>query len=467
MLTITRLLEVGRVLSKANEAKLRAAVDALSAVLSALGPAKEAVDRSFENRRVLLAGALEDEAEAANPGAEYYPTPWVVDVFDTHFVYCAQGDYYDRTYAIDDSGVVTMGAPMEVTPRMVYDPAPADAGAEDGMAESAIVGDIQPLVESGTLRESSTANLKLIAPGWGSSGYYPADVLRRDGPAVFTAGTQMFWDHPTNAEEAARPEGSLSRLAAQLETDARWEDNGPAGPGLYARAKVYERYAGDLADIAEDIGVSIRASGAMKSGEADGRKGPIVERIVSARSVDFVTRPGAGGRVLELFEAAGRRAPAAPRPAADGRDSNQEQSSMTEAEAQALRETVAAQTAELARLREGQLLRDAREFAARRLAGIDLPQITRDRLSENLARNPVTRDGALDTAAFGTRIDEAAAAEARYIEQLTGTGRVRELGATNAGGGEPQPVTEAQLAQQFVALGMSEAAAQVAAKGGV
>ena len=35
----------------------------------------------------------------------------------------------------------------------------------------------------------------------GSSGYYPADVLRRDGPIAFPAGTHVYLDHPTSDEE--------------------------------------------------------------------------------------------------------------------------------------------------------------------------------------------------------------------------------------------------------------------------
>ena len=52
--------------------------------------------------------------------------------------------------------------------------------------------------------------------------------------------------------------------------------------------------------MADDIGVSIRASGEVK--EADGER--IVTKLTEARSVDFVTKAGRGGRVIEVLESA-------------------------------------------------------------------------------------------------------------------------------------------------------------------
>jgi len=46
--------------------------------------------------------------------------------------------------------------------------------------------------------------------------------------------------------------------------------------------------------------VSIRAMGKANPGEAEGRKGSVVESLTHARSVDFVTFAGAGGAVESL-----------------------------------------------------------------------------------------------------------------------------------------------------------------------
>lgn len=180
--------------------------------------------------------------------------------------------------------------------------AQADGGQDEKLVES-LDGEFVALREK-ALRRDGTASLRLIGPGWGSSGYYPVETLQRDGPQVFRAGTKMYWNHPTMAEESERPEGDLRDLAAVLVSDARWEEAGAAGPGLYADAKVFGQYSQAVEELAPHIGVSIRASGRATTGEVEGRKGPIISALTAARSVDFVTEPGAGGRIVALFEAA-------------------------------------------------------------------------------------------------------------------------------------------------------------------
>jgi hypothetical protein len=56
--------------------------------------------------------------------------------------------------------------------------------------------------------------------------------------------------------------------------------------------------------MAGDVGLSIRAMGESKVGEAEGRQGPIIEALVDdpLTSVDVVTVAGAGGKFLSLLE---------------------------------------------------------------------------------------------------------------------------------------------------------------------
>ena len=166
----------------------------------------------------------------------------------------------------------------------------------------AVRGDLVPVDET-AIRRDGTCSLKLIDPGWGSSGFYSAEVLERAGAdRVFPAGTHMYLDHPTVSERIERPERSLRDLAAVLETDGVWQADHPEGPGIYAQARVFSPFRPVIAEMAAHIGVSIRASAEIRRGEADGRRGPIIERIVEAPSVDFVTRPGRGGAVLSILE---------------------------------------------------------------------------------------------------------------------------------------------------------------------
>ena len=177
-----------------------------------------------------------------------------------------------------------------------------------------------PLVESAialdekAVRGDGTVPVKIIQAGWGSSGFYPKEVLQRDGPKAFRKGTKMLWNHPTDTEEAARPEGDLNDLASELVSDARWMDNGPRGAGLYADAKVFEAYQPAVNDLAPHIGVSIHARGRGVYGEAGGKEGVIVQEIMESpfNRVDYVTMPGAGGEIISLFEAARSPHPALP-----------------------------------------------------------------------------------------------------------------------------------------------------------
>ena len=142
----------------------------------------------------------------------------------------------------------------------------------------------------------------IITPGWGSSGYYPQQVLENAATErVYPKGTQMFLDHPTETESYDRPERSVRDLAAVLETDAVWD-----GTGLVAEAKIFKAYRELLTDpdLAANIGVSVRGSGEATIGEAEGRRGQIFTRLVEGKSVDFVTKPGRGGRVLAVLESA-------------------------------------------------------------------------------------------------------------------------------------------------------------------
>lgn len=142
--------------------------------------------------------------------------------------------------------------------------------------------------------------IKIIESGWGSSAYYPADVLAFDGPKTFKAGTKVFMNHPSQTEDADRPERDVHQLAGKLISDAVFAEN-----GLFAEVEFYSHYAPIIREMAGDVGLSIRATGNVKLGEAEGREGPIVESLNTddpLTSVDVVTVAGAGGKFISLLE---------------------------------------------------------------------------------------------------------------------------------------------------------------------
>jgi regulator of replication initiation timing len=133
----------------------------------------------------------------------------------------------------------------------------------------------------------------------GSSGFYPAEVLHRDGPRAFRAGTHVYFDHPTGSEEMERPERSVRDIAGWLLDDAEFEE-GPDGRGLFARIQFTENAKALVGQLAPVVGLSIRAAGQIEE-TAEGR---MVRAITEGLSVDVVTRAGAGGRLVNMTESA-------------------------------------------------------------------------------------------------------------------------------------------------------------------
>lgn len=149
--------------------------------------------------------------------------------------------------------------------------------------------------------------VRLIRAGWSLNGnYYSADVLRRDGGAAWPAGTHTYVDHATDSEEAERPAGSVRNLAGVLTTGARWDETEQA---LFAEVRLFAPWREAITDMAEHIGMSIRAWVTGEDGEAEGRAGFVVASIPQGRSVDFVTVPAAGGGIVSVLESVGHQVP--------------------------------------------------------------------------------------------------------------------------------------------------------------
>lgn len=244
--------------------------------------------------------------------------PWINDVFPGHVVYQHEGKLLKRSYKVTHGAEGTdpqieLGQKAKPQHAAYCDSATEalsvnftvpEGTEEDTEALESIRESFMEVKEGvtleifGKIKESALPKsipVKLIGPGWGSSAYYSKEMLKRDGPNVYTKGLHMNWNHPTETEEAERPEGDLNNLAAVLTENAHWEDNGVKGPGLYAKAKVFSDYATQVAEKGEDIGLSINAAIRTHEGTAEGKTGRIADQMVHAYSVDFVTKAGAKG----------------------------------------------------------------------------------------------------------------------------------------------------------------------------
>jgi hypothetical protein len=483
------LTEAGKKIAARNAARIKAAIAAMQEMLAEVGDVEDAdvteAGREMAEAVLRKSDTLDARREALHRAVrekmidplypEARPWVWIRDVFDAAVVVETgeDGGLVQYPYSVDNTVeppryIIGEGEPVQ----LAYVPI-AESGA-DPLDEAFVA------LSEGAIRKDGTATIKLITAGWGSSGYYPADVLKRDGPRAFAEGTKMFADHPTAAEEAGRPERSIKDLAAVLTSAARWEDVGADGPGLYAEAKVYEAWRKPLDEMAADTGVSIRALGRARMGEAEGRKGPIVEEIARSKSVDFVTDAGRGGRIVPLAEAARNRNPQGPRPGNSGGKPAKEDHMPLTAEEQALitnlQESVSALNGQVAalttqnqRLSEAGLVADAAGYATQLLAGAALPDVTKARLVEAVKLKAPAKDGTLDREAFRALVEAAAKDEATYLSNVGGLGHVRlgggDLVLEEAGDGPSPEEVEKKLAATFQSLGLSESAAQVAAAG--
>lgn len=446
---------------------------------------------SHDDIRTRISQALADCCE--EEGEYTYPVDIFGDDKSGDVVYSTPDGLMRAKYKMGTSEgkptcTVDAANAVPVVPKVSYEASRQDGGGSDGkesagrsqsaddrlseLATVDLTGDVIPLRE-GAVGQDGTAHIKLITPGWGSCGYYPPDVLERDGPVIFKAGTKSFWNHQTESEERERPEGDLRDLASVLTEDARYEKDGPAGPGLYAKAKVFEQFRQPVDDLAKHIGMSIRACGIAKEGKAEGRTGPIIEKLTRGISVDYVTTPGAGGKILQLFEAARSQANyvATVTPPAEsttitttgtGGSSTiawfdasgnlitptpikEAATDMDAAEIKKLQEAQADLAAENRKLRERFALADAATEARKYFTTVTVAEAVQERvLGRVLAGSiPLTEAGDLDIAKLTERVAAETKDELAYINKLSGGRIVTDMGTGSAA---PQ-LTEAQLAE--------------------
>jgi hypothetical protein len=197
-------------------------------------------------------------------------------------------------------------AAKEATPFGKKPPPATSKTASKAASDESASAETLDLVELGEAVKGTgrRRKIQLIQAGWSKNGrYYPAEALAEAARnRIFPAGTPMYADHPTLTEKIERPERSIRDLAARLDSDARYENG-----ALVSEATSFGTWNQVLNGpdgLAENVEVSVRCFGEITEGTAEGREGMIVRKITEGRSVDFVTEGAAGGKVLELLEAA-------------------------------------------------------------------------------------------------------------------------------------------------------------------
>lgn len=358
---------------------------------------------------------------------------YVLDVFETEgqVVYYQGGATRKAPYTIATgtgkrTATINVDKAVNVLPRTVYDKvATESAGAS---ADGVKLTEAASFTEEIRLKEATTTDyaVKLIAPGRGSSAYYPADVLERDGPKIFTSGTHMYWNHATAQQESQRPEGDLNELAAVLTSNAYYDGAGKEGAGLYARAKVFADYAEKVQEKAKYTGLSIRARGTMSEAKAPDGKPGMLARFTAAESVDFVTKAGAGGKVLTESGIVGEGIASELNLHQHREASEMDAAEVTKLVEAGVKLAVAPLLAENKKLSERLTITAeapaviAEYFTSVRVSPAIMERVTR-RAMEAADRYMV--EGKLDAAKFKTFIEAETKDEAAFIERATG-GRV-------------------------------------------
>lgn len=321
--------------------------------------------------------------------------------------------------------------------------------------------------------ENRTAIVQVIQPGFNASKkrFYPKETIAE--AARLFDGVKMFANHATQSESETRPEGDIQQWVGVLRNPVV-EANGAVTATATIIDPMFREKLTALreADMLHEMGVSIRGGGETIPRTIDGVLTNYVTRIAVIESVDFVTRPGAGGHVM-LFEADVMNAltvesltESRPDLVAALTEQGGDPMELKEMEARlaALEEAGKASAATIKALEiERDALKVQIEEAGRKealsaaqakiaeaISKSDLPQAAKDRLSESL-KGAGTADG----------IEGIIEAERAYLAKLTESGGRIE----GFGGGKAEDKTETKslvevLTESYRRRGYSEAVAK-------
>ena len=150
------------------------------------------------------------------------------------------------------------------------------------------------LIEAEGEPTGSLVAVTIITPGKGSSGEYPPETIKKlaESP-IWDSPVHMYMNHATGVERTSRPEGDIRELAGVIDGRPVVDDSG----ALVGRAKIFPEYRDFIRERAPYIGVSINASGIIAPG-----KDRVIQEITQVDSVDFVTKPGRGGKITAVLE---------------------------------------------------------------------------------------------------------------------------------------------------------------------
>jgi hypothetical protein len=162
--------------------------------------------------------------------------------------------------------------------------------------------------------------IRIISAGEGSSAFYPAEVLERDGRRAFPLGTKIYMNHPSMSENWDRPERDAEKIVGKIVSIVEYDETDQS---LYCEVEFsddpkFVRYLEQFHDV---LGMSIYAYAEFDEFVTIGEyTGDVVTHLLESplNSVDIVTVPGANGAILKrvsegykAFATKGTKAPTA------------------------------------------------------------------------------------------------------------------------------------------------------------
>ena len=295
--------------------------------------------------------------------------------------------------------------------------------------------------------DKGRATVIVIKPGFNASEdrYYPAEMLKRDYK-VFE-GQKMYADHPTEQEDKELPERSIKNTGwVAVLKDVSCDENGV----VTGVAEIIEPWLmtklATLRDkkLLNEMGISINAVGRASKATIDGKETLVIEELTGARSVDFVTEPGAGGivtfyesdrsRDVDLVELSALKekrpdlvklieADVRTKIVKEAKRMSEQEDKITELESQittltterdTLKETALQAEKDKAKAEAQAVIKEAVDKA-------ELPDAAKERMIERF-KDAESADG----------IAEAIQSEVDYIAKLAESGKVKGLGPTKA-----------------------------------
>jgi hypothetical protein len=427
-----------------------------------------------------IRAGIDMDADGDGPqDAIEYASAWCQDIFPGVVVYSMNGKLLQCDYTIGSDDSVTLGMPEPV--EMAYQPATTSAEEGDRSTPArAMAVECDVLEESSYDAAKGELTVTIIRPGFsknstkGRKRFYPAETLRESAP-VFK-GAKMFADHATEAEDKARPEGSIRNWVANV--SETWAESDGTVKG---RATVIDPpFKAKLdrlkeAGLLNEMGVSVRIAGAWSPAEIEGQEAARIDEIVSARSVDFVTYAGAGGHVeameaeheefdIDLIDEAQLRARRPDLVALIESSAHQERNTMKSLETQ-LQEATTELAAAKQKLQAAEAqIADSEKAAQKANAQTELAKLLAESKLPDAAQNRIRAQFKDSVAVEGMK--EAIEAEREYIKSFANPTRVTNLGKENNGtNADAAADARKSMKESFMKSGMSEKEAELAAAG--